>query len=333
MPTVIKPGPSRSRGFRSRPSQSGKDHDPVLSSPSQLLRYVSPDDRLYPILRSSFSVQHDPGAVTLPCSIAPSKNGFAHTVIRACSFVNGNAEALRPIFVAHEDRPELVVDASPDTIETVDLGAVAQQLAAMVEGRLRDPTEYFRYGIQLGCSFPSVTLLGERRDWADMLRHVAWFGTIGHDETAAWTVRLTKVLEYMVASFDRPDETDVKHFWTRAVHETGANMSGGLETLSGWLTAFCWWKADGRRVQNYSDEELSRHEHPEGPAGYRRLTLDGVEFPVMERTKVPDGMDPKEAALLAGSVGMQVMGEDGETAAQPASGWWLLSTSERLPKT
>jgi hypothetical protein len=57
--------------------------------------------------------------------------------------------------------------------------------------------EYFSYGVCHGCSFPSVTLLGERSDWADMLRRVAWFGTaINHEETAAWTVRLAKVLGY-----------------------------------------------------------------------------------------------------------------------------------------
>jgi hypothetical protein len=74
-----------------------------------------------------------------------------------------------------------------------------------------------------------------------MLQRVAWFGTIDHEEAIAWTLRLTKVLENMVAGFDRPDDIDVRHFWTRAVHEKRAGSSGGIVTLSGWLTAFCWW--------------------------------------------------------------------------------------------
>jgi hypothetical protein len=141
-------------------------------------------------------------------------------------FVNGpgNAEALRSIFVTHTGQVEVVFDARPATIQTVNLGVIAQRLVAMVKEKLRDPNiattllpsfttttphdrgtaamvflgtmkEYFSYGVELGCSFPSVTLLGERSDWADMLRRVAWFGTIGHEETTAWTVRLTKVLE------------------------------------------------------------------------------------------------------------------------------------------
>jgi hypothetical protein len=386
MPPIIKPDP-----------QSGKNRDRVRSSPLSLLGHVSPRDYSYPILRSSFSPQHDPRSTGLSSSIAivPKKNGFAHTIIRAWQqdlhlrlrpddvwlailtqfsfFVNGNAKALRPICVAHEGRPELVVDVRPATVDTVDLDAVAQQLAAMVKGQLRDPNvattllpsfttttphdravaalaflgamkEYFRFGIEDGCSFPSVTLLGERSDWADILRRVAWFGTMGYEETTAWTVRLTKVLGYMVASFDSPDKADVKHFWTRAVHEAGGNMSGGIVTLSGWLTAFCWWGADGKRVQSYTDEELSEQGLDEpGLDGYHRLTLDGVEFPVIERERVPigvvrvpvtlyrDGEGASEAVFLAGSMGMQVIEEEDETAAQPASGWWLLSSPAVKP--
>jgi hypothetical protein len=57
--------------------------------------------------------------------------------------------------------------------------------------------EYFSYGVCHGYSFQSVTLLGERSDRADMLWRVAWFGTaIDYEETAAWAVRLVKVLGY-----------------------------------------------------------------------------------------------------------------------------------------
>ncbi|KAK4102845.1 hypothetical protein N658DRAFT_522844 [Parathielavia hyrcaniae] len=211
-------------------------------------------------------------------SVVPNKNGFTHTVIRAWQqdlhlkirlddvwlailnqfsfFVNGNAETLRDIFVAHEGRAEVVVDARPNTIETVDVGFVAQELASMVKQRLKDPNiattllpkfttttphdqttaaivflgavkEYFGYGARLGCSFPSVTLLGERSDWAYMLQRLAWFSTIDHEESVAWALRLTKTLEYMVASFDRPDDPDMKQFWMRAVHEAGSGGSGG----------------------------------------------------------------------------------------------------------
>jgi hypothetical protein len=172
-----------------------------------------------------------------------------------------------------------------------------------------------------------------------MLRRVAWLGTIDHKDSIAWALRLTKILEYMVASFDRPDDPDIKQFWMCAVHEWGAGYSGGVVTLSGWLTVFCWWGADGKRAMNYSDQELDRLAHFRGKKGCQRLTLDGVEFPVIRRDEIPtgvvsvpitlyqEGLDHVEASLLAGSMGMQVVVEEDETAVQPASGWWLFSFS------
>jgi hypothetical protein len=376
MPTIIKPDPLI--------TASGRSRDRVASSAPDLLRGASFSDWKYntKVLRSSFSFPDGDR------SVVSNKNGFAHTVIRAWQqdlhlrlrpddvwlailaqfsfFVNGNAEALRPIFVAHEGQTKLVVDARPDTIETINVGAIAQQLAWMVKQKLKDPgiattllpefttttphdrataamvflgtmQEYFGYGIRMGCSFPSVTLLGERSDWADMLERVAWFGTIDHDDATEWTTRLTKVLEYMVGSFDRPEHTDVRDFWNHAVHEAGNGSSGGMVTLSGWLTAFCWWGCDGKRVQTYSDQELVRFSRLRGPDGYRRLTLDGVEFPVIERKTVPtgivrvpltlhqEGLAERKATVVVGSIGMQVIKEDDETVVQPASGWWMLS--------
>ncbi|KAH6623733.1 hypothetical protein F5144DRAFT_370571 [Chaetomium tenue] len=375
MPVIIKPGPG---------SQSGTSRDRTTSSPFSLLSTASPTHNLYHILRSSFRDRH---SARPPPSIAPDKNGFAHTVIRAWQqdlhlrlrpddvwlailtqfsfFVNRNAEALRPIFVAHEGQEKLIVEVDA-TIGTVHLGIVAQRLAAMAKKRLVDPdiattllptfttttphdravasmvfmgvvSKYFASGIRFGCGFPSVTLLGERGDWADMLERVAWFGTLGHEEANSWTIRLTKVLEYMVASFDSPDGAIVKDFWARAVHEATGSMSGGMVTLSGWLTAFCWWEGSGERLRGYTDEELARRH----VAGYRRLTLDDVEFPVIERKKVPPAVvavpvtlyhtEESKAILVAGSMGMQVTEEgEGQTVAQPASGWWLLADREEI---
>jgi hypothetical protein len=148
----------------------------------------------------------------------------------------------------------------------------------------------------------------------------------------------------MVASFDRPDDEDVKQFWLRVVHQCGAGSSGGIVTLSGWLTAFCWWSSDGKRATNYSDEDLDRFAYIGGEDGYQRLVLDGVEFPVIQRTKIPTGVvsvpmtfyqegpDPVKGSLLAGSMGMHVVvDDDDETTVQPASGWWLF-TSNPTPK-
>lgn len=402
MPVVIKPDSD---------SQSGKNRDFATSSPLNLLLNTSAPHHRCLILHSSFSSQHDPGGSTNPpFSIVGNKNGFVHTVIRAWQqdlhlrirpddvwlailtqfsfFVNKNAEALRHLFVSHQGRQEVDVTVDVPSVRglrAVDVGAVAQRLAAMVKERLVDPNiadtllptfttttphdrdvaaivflgvtqEYFRSGMRFGCGLPSVTLLGERSDWADILRRVAWFETLGHEEIDAWTIRLTKVLTYMVASFDSPDGADVKNFWARTVHEGPAKRSGGIISLSGWLTTFCWWGAGGERVPSYTDEQLRSYTQPVPyprtlvpsssgphfiilPPGHRRLTLDGVEFPVIDRKRVPPGVVtvpvtlhghvPSKAFFLAGSMGMQVIEQEcDQTAAQPASGWWLLSAIE-----
>ena len=286
-------------------------------------------------------------------------------------FVNVNAEALRSLFVSHQGTLNLVFDARPATLKTADVGFITQALASMVREKLKDPNiaatllpefttttphdrataamvflgsmrEYFSYGIEFGCSFPSVTLLGERRDWAAMLPRAAWLATVvgGRDvAVAAWAARVSKVLEYMVASFDRPDDADVRRFWNSAVHQAGGGPSGGLTTLSGWLTAFCWWGVDGKRVKDYTDEDLGQAWFRRaGDGGCRRLVLDGVEFPVIGRESIPAGVvrvpltlyqpwGEEEAVLLAGSMGMEVLiEEDDEIAVRPASGWWMLET-------
>ncbi|GKT47891.1 uncharacterized protein ColSpa_08072 [Colletotrichum spaethianum] len=61
----------------------------------------------------------------------------------------------------------------------------------------------------------------------------------------------------MVASFDRPDDVDARGFWARACHSASGNMSGRVVHLSGWLTAFFWWRADGATQKAYSDKELA----------------------------------------------------------------------------
>ena len=74
MPAVIKPDPD---------PQSDKNRDEATSSPLSLLFHASSGHYRYPILRSSFSPQHDLRSTGPPRSIVGNKNSFAHTVIRA----------------------------------------------------------------------------------------------------------------------------------------------------------------------------------------------------------------------------------------------------------
>ncbi|KAF9872596.1 hypothetical protein CkaCkLH20_10093 [Colletotrichum karsti] len=184
-------------------------------------------------------------------------------VVQLSFFVNGGgrAETLRDKFVQHEGRRHLVIDARPAGLAAVDINDVVSQLVQLVKDGLRDPEiatrlllefstttdderataamaflgtmkNYFSYEVRIGCGFPSVTLLGEREDWVKMLDGLEILSSLS-DETVEWTACLSKVLEYMVASFDRPHDEDVKSFWMRAVYESGQRGSGTLVTFSG----------------------------------------------------------------------------------------------------
>lgn len=291
-------------------------------------------------------------------------------------FVNGHADELRSSFVHHAHQETLSVDMRPQTLASVDMGLVARKMAALVQDKLVDPAiasmllpefttttdhdrataamvflgstqSYFRYEVEVGCGFPSVTLLGERADWAAMRERVSWFASLGgdggsggdHQDTtaaAAWSRALSLALMGMVASFDAPEADETRDFWMRACHAAGAAESGGPVTLSGWLTAFCWWTAAGTRQREFDDEELEELGASRLPdKSTRRLVLDGVEFPIIARDEIPsalaripltvvqdDGEDV-ETLILAGITGMYI-NDEAMTQVQPASGWWML---------
>ncbi|KAK1721172.1 uncharacterized protein BDZ83DRAFT_584181, partial [Colletotrichum acutatum] len=190
--------------------------------------------------------------------------------------------------------------------------------------------------------FPSITLHREWGDWSDLATRVAQLAEFSVDaldeqgsSVSKWSRCLTAVLDRMIDSFDRPEPIDVREFLTRACHSGGNGMSGSVVHFSGWLTAFCWWRADGTRQKAYSDEELQ--------LGYRwcdeKWEISGVsEFPVIDQSKIPVGLasvpitfgnrvvggeeasdDTAETILLAGSGGMRLLDSRESTRVAPSS--------------
>lgn len=58
-----------------------------------------------------------------------------------------------------------------------------------------------------------MTLYGERADWIDLADRAKRFATGFGEKAAAWSVLLGKVLDLMVASFDRPEAQEINDFW------------------------------------------------------------------------------------------------------------------------
>jgi hypothetical protein len=284
-------------------------------------------------------------------------------------FVNGKAEELRTQFVSHESKMKLTVDMTPSPLKSIDMGIFAQLMTGMIQDNVLEPDlkdwiipnfttttdtdktvasiammgtfkKYFEYQLLFGCGFPSVTLLGERADWAKLRRRIDRLPKY-HAEAAEWARLLVPTIDHMVASFDSPDSLDIKDFWLRACHEAGKSFYD-ISTLSGWITAFCFWDEEGNRVKQYTDKQLTNPTLSgfvgDSIAQRKRLTLGGVEFPLINPKAVPKAfvMAPVilkdvgtgveyETTMVAGHVGVRSSEEDSKV--QPVSGWWMLEDS------
>ncbi|KAL7784537.1 hypothetical protein V8C37DRAFT_395775 [Trichoderma ceciliae] len=287
-------------------------------------------------------------------------------------YINGRAEEMRGFFVKHEKKKELIIDLSPQTMETMDIAFAATLFAKLIQENVVDPhlerwilpnfstttsndlsvaamvmmattKAYFEYTLLCGCGFPSVTLLGERDDWVNLLERLPKLAAFG-DEPAEWSKLLAKVVEKMIETYDQPDEQATKDFWMKAVHQAGWEDSGrGLDSLSGWITAFCFWDDEGARIRQYTDEDLQMYSFDEPEDGLEerlRLVIDNVSFPIIRAKQVPQAivevpvkvvdMSTRlryDTTIIAGSVGMTATANDNKVAFdtfQPRSGWWML---------
>jgi hypothetical protein len=294
-------------------------------------------------------------------------------VIQFSLYINANAESLRSKFVSHEGDKNLCIDITPLSPWHVDAGKFAELMATLaqqniVDDELRDwfvPSfstttaadravasvcmlgslqKYFNFILFGGCGFPSVTLLGEKDDWAEILHRIGRLRDYG-EEAEEWSQLLFPVVERMVTSFDEPDSPRIKDFWLRACHSAGRDGSGDVETLSGWITAFNFWSEKGLRVPKFDESEFRSTVWGIGtPMEERKpLTLDGVTYPVIRPREVSKAVVSvpvkvvdmetaleHEITLLAGCIGMSPVGNDLKdhiSTVQPRSGWWMIEDS------
>ena len=249
-------------------------------------------------------------------------NGHHHLVLRPEDiwfailsqlnfYINAHAEELRSFFVAHQGQKELqVIDIG--TIDTVDFGKLAVEMTYQIEKNVLDPElrtwimpafsttttsdhvvaailmmgalqRYFSYTMHLMCGMPSVTLLGERGDWELLVKKLDKIPQLGK-EPAHFAELLMPVLQRFVVSFDEPEEEQTRKFWSRIVHQTSGS---GPHYLSGWITAFCFWKEDGKCLY---------HDTVERPTTWKAFAaqnagceLDGVLYHRVNTKDIPSG--------------------------------------------
>ncbi|KAF8496640.1 hypothetical protein BU17DRAFT_59420 [Hysterangium stoloniferum] len=256
------------------------------STPLELLKSACPSQYIHceELLQSSFSSTK---------GIRPQTNGFVDTVIHAYNnhhhliirpddvwtailvqfnfFVNANSEALRSLFVAHEGKKELTVEAV-GTRFTVDFGTLAKDMTSQIDENILDPAlrewilprfttttdcdtvvfaivmmatmkKYFHYEFHLRCGLPSVTLEGERSDWEDILGRIEKLKEYGL-HTTAWYHLLKPVISRFVKAFDDPNGLENLEFWRRVCHKDGGGS--GPSYIGGWVSAFCVFDEEGK---------------------------------------------------------------------------------------
>lgn len=250
-------------------------------------------------------------------------------------YINAHAEELRSFFVSHEGRKELWVE-DIGSIKYMDFGALAQRMTNLIQENVKTPDlrtwimpsfstttdcdrtvasilmmgsmqKYFSYGMSVCCGIPSVTLLGEREDWEDILQRLDMLPQLG-DEPGTFADLLRPVLRNFIASFEPETAESVLDFWGRIAHRDSM-MSGFSGYLSGWLTSFCFWDVDGKLLYSLSPALRSRGSRPD-------LVLDGIKYHRVEMESIPAGFvsvpvtvkDNGEfyyTRMIAGSIGVQ----------------------------
>ena len=323
------------------------------------------------LLQSSFDSN-------IKAAVQPSANGLVHGAIQAYNhhhhlrirpedvwfaiisqlsfYINCHAEELRDLFVAHQDKKELVVTFGSGTRRTVDFGVFAREMSRLVQDNVVDPglrewvlpafttttrqddivasillmgvtQKYFDFRCVIMCGLPSVTLLGEKTDWELIHRRLDKLETFGV-ETTRFCHLLRPVLSRFVKSFDEPASEDTLSFWQRiADYKCGGS---GPSYYSGWITAFCFWNEDGESLYAIPSR------------GGETLRLDDVAYHRIDTEKVPSGYtsvpvtvddngDLFDAMMVAGSVGINCTSSGDELAdgkvgldtVSAETGWWM----------
>lgn len=277
-------------------------------------------------------------------TLRPEDIWFA--IISQLSFyINAHSEELRSMFVTHEGRKELVIHAE-GSIYSVDFAMIAKAIVEMIQENVKrldlqtwimpDFTtttdsdravalvlfmgamqKYFSYGACLTCGIPSVTLLGERVDWEKILQRLDVLPEFG-EEPAVFANLLRPVIQGLIATFDGRTPATVD-FWGKIAHRIF--HGSGPTYLSGWITAFCFWDADGKPILQGGDYKVDFKDIPNGYAT--------VPFTVNDNGK------KVLLTMVAGSFGVEAFDNSGSStqdsnvvldSVKPLTGWMMYQT-------
>ncbi len=167
---------------------------------------------------------------------------------------------------------------------------------------------YYRYQMMFGCGLPSVTLLGEKSDYDDILGRLDRLTTFGdHPELAEWQTLLRPVVRSIADSFD--DATSERSaFWQRICDHL-PNASGS-KVLSGWISVFCPFGRQGKWVR-----KMRRGESHVG------VSMDDLAPGFSQAAvKIDDNGEMLDAVVAAGHFGSRI---ESARVLSPCAGWFV----------
>ncbi|KAK2757951.1 hypothetical protein FQN54_004357 [Arachnomyces sp. PD_36] len=263
-------------------------------------------------------------------------------------YVNAHSEELRSSFVAHDGKKGLIVRDPGQP----DMGLMCRNMTNLIDENIADPKlrewilpsfttttvndevvaavimmgtlqKYFDYVFDATCcGIPNVTLLGELSDWQEIQRRLEKLTEYG-EEPSRFCSMLRPILQSMITTITKgPDDPEVINFWSRMINR---HSGSGMDTLTGWMVAFCFWDEDGKCLAKtgYGNEYFTHHsvEFTQVPAAF--VTVPVTYMP-------PDGGRVINTKLLAGHVGFESTPHVGHKSGnkcldtlQPLTGWWM----------
>lgn len=186
-------------------------------------------------------------------------------VIALADYIDNHAEEMRKVFVTHEGKNQLVVQAGSGAHNVDNWSGIIKQFSDLIDqntiGSVRDWIEpkfttttendsligrvalmgamknYFAYGCCIECGIPEVTLMGTLEDWQQLrsrIDRLAEYGKETNQEALIWWRDiLIRIADEFIASYEGNINED---FWQSCANATGGGS--GPTYVSGWVLAF-----------------------------------------------------------------------------------------------
>jgi hypothetical protein len=248
-------------------------------------------------------------------------------------YMNKHAEEARKVFVHHDGKQEIEIEGVTweDAVERfqyeIQRRVKTPWLLDWIQPRFTTSTRndmmtanilimglmqhYFTFSASALCGIPSVTMLGELKDWQRLLQKLENFKEFG-EQPAQYANILKPIISGFIQAFKEPSSSQAREFWSKIIFmkpKPAGKQCGDNRPpyyISGWITGFQFWKPDGDQL--FRKEEIAISNTLDGlysfTRGLNNFPLAYAKAPIKLRNAC--GMEECRAMVLAGNLGKLV---------------------------